>query len=263
LGNPQIITYLGLYAVRIFDAAEEGLYVPSYFLSAYPIRFKESPTARWCYGAVASPYFVYVQPPPPARDDEKKRLLIDALDVIRTKEDLQNKFYSFLQGKKITLSVNLWLFTWNEEVDVIKEGNVACNPSFIKWQLGIPPFKIDPYEKYSWCLKEGNLAWTINSLTSMADGAGLFNSLSMLRGQRMIDLPMLVGVNKYFDAFKVYPAIAVREDDDPNPYYFVVPYSTPARELFVLGTVGGVVVYDGGLRGSGGEKPFLYYDVSR
>jgi hypothetical protein len=263
LGNPQIITYLGLYAVRIFDAAEEGLYVPSYFLSAYPIRFKESPTARWCYGAVASPYFVYVQPPPPARDDEKKRLLIDALDVIRTKEDLQNKFYSFLQGKKITLSVNLWLFTWNEEVDVIKEGNVACNPSFIKWQLGIPPFKIDPYEKYSWCLIEGNLAWTINSLTSMADGAGLFNSLSMLRGQRMIDLPILVGVNKYFDAFKVYPAIAVREDDDPNPYYFVVPYSTPARELFVLGTVGDVVVYDGGLRGSGGGEPFLYYDVSR
>jgi hypothetical protein len=263
LGNPQIITYLGLYAVRIFDAAEEGLYVPSYFLSAYPIRFKESPTARWCYGAVASPYFVYVQPPPPARDDEKKRLLIDALDVIRTKEDLQNKFYSFLQGKKITLSVNLWLFTWNEEVNAIKEGNVACNPSFVKWRLGIPPFKIDPYEKYSWCLKEGNLAWTINSLTSMADGAGLFNSLSMLRGQRMIDLPMLVGVNKYFDAFKVYPAIAVREDGNPNPYYFVVPYSTPARELFVLGTVGDVVVYDGGLRGSGGEKPFLYYDVTR
>jgi hypothetical protein len=115
LGNPQIITYLGLYAVRIFDAAEEGLYIPSYFLSAYPIRFKESPTARWCYGAVASPYFVYVQPPPPARDDERKRLLIDALDVIRTKDDLQKKFYSFLQGKKITLSVNLWLFTWNEE----------------------------------------------------------------------------------------------------------------------------------------------------
>lgn len=263
LGNPQIITYLGLYAVRIFDAAEEGLYVPSYFLSAYPIRFKESPTARWCYGAVASPYFVYVQPPPPARDDEKKRLLIDALDVIRTKDDLQNKFYSFLQGKKITLSINLWLFTWNEEVDAIKEGNVACNPSFIKWQLGIPPFKIDPYEKYSWCLKEGNLAWTINSLTSMADGADIFNSLSMLRGQRMIDLPVLVGVNKYFDAFKVYPAMAVREDGNPNPYYFVVPYSTPARELFVLGTVGDVVVYDGGLRGSGGGKPFLYYDVSR
>jgi hypothetical protein len=264
LGNPQIITYLGLYAVRIFDAAEEGLYVPSYFLSAYPIRFKESPTARWCYGAVASPYFVYVQPPPPARDDEKKRLLIDALDVIRTKEDLQSKFYSFLQGKKITLfSANLLLFTWNKEVDAIKEGNVACNPSFIKWQLGIPPFKIDPYEKYSWCLKEGNLAWTINSLTSMADGAGLFNSLSMLRGQRMIDLPMLVGVNKYFDAFKVYPAIAVREDDDPNPYYFVVPYSTPARELFVLGTVGDVVVYDGGLKGLSGNKPFLYYDVTR
>jgi hypothetical protein len=264
LGNPQIITYLGLYAVRIFDAAEEGLYVPSYFLSAYPIRFKESPTARWCYSSVVSPYYVYVQSPPPASDDEKKRLLIDALDIIRTKVDLQNKFYSFLQGKKITLfSVNLLLFTWNKEVDAIKEGKVACNPSFIKWQWSIPPLKIDPYESYPWCLEKGNLAWTINSLTSMADGADLFNSLSMLRGQRMIDLPVSVGVNKYFDAFKVHPAIAVREDGNPNPYYFVVPYSTPARELFVLGTVGDVVVYDGGSKGSGGNKPFLYYNVTK
>jgi hypothetical protein len=264
VGNPQIITYLGLYAVRIFDAAEEGLYVPSYFLSAYPIQFKESPTARWCYSSVVSPYYVYVQSPPPASDDERKRLLIDALDIIRTKEDLQNKFYSFLQGKKITLfSVNLLFFTWNKEVDAIKEGKVACNPSFIRWQWSIPPLKIDPYESYSWCLEKGNLAWTINSLTSMADGADLFNSLSMLRGQRMIDLPVSVGVNKYFDAFKVYPAIAVREDGDPNPYYFVVPYSTPARELFVLGVVGNTVVYDGDSRRSGGNKPFLYYDVSK
>ena len=85
-----------------------------------------------------------------------------------------------------------------------------------------------------------------------------------MQGSRMIEVPVLAGINKYFDAFKVYPAMAVREVGNPNPYYFVVPYSTPARELFVLGTVGDVVVYDGGLRGSGdGGKPFLYYDVSR
>ena len=149
MGGSQTISYLGLYATRLFDAAEEGLYVPSYFLSAYPIRFKESPTARWCYGAVASPYFVYLPSPPPT-----------------------------------TLPV-----------------------------------------------------------------------------QSIINLPVLVGVNKYFDALRVYPAMAVREVGNPNPYYFVVPYSTPARELFVLGTVGDVVVYDGGLKGLGGNKPFLYYDV--
>ena len=82
----------------------------------------------------------------------------------------------------------------------------------------------------------------------------------LMQRSRLIEVPVLAGVNKYFDAFKVYPAIAGREDGNPNPYYFVVPYSTPARELFVLGTVGDVVVYDGDSKGSGGKKPFLYYD---
>jgi hypothetical protein len=149
IGGSQTIRYLGLYATRLFDAAEEGLYVPSYFLSAYPIKFKESPTARWCYKVVISPYYIHTQP-----------------------------------------------------------------------LVGL-----------------------------------------LMQGARMIEVPVLVGVNKYFDTFKVYPAMAVREIGNPNPYYFVVPYSTPARELFVLGTVRDVVVYDGGSRGSGGVKPFLYYDL--
>jgi hypothetical protein len=151
IGGSQTIRYLGLYATRVFDAAEEGLYVPSYFLSAYPIKFKESPTARWCYYVVISPYYINTQ----------------------------------------------------------------------------------------------SLAWLL------------------MLGVRTIDVPVLVGVNKYFDTFKVYPAMAVRENGNPNPYYFVVPYSTPARELFVLGTVGDVVVYDGGLKGLGGNKPFIYYNVTK
>jgi len=54
----------------------------------------------------------------------------------------------------------------------------------------------------------------------------------------------------------------VREEGNPNPYFFVVPYSAPARELFVLGTVGDTVVYDGSSK-TADNKPFLYYDVSR
>jgi len=264
IGGSQTIRYLGLYATRLFDAAEEGLYVPSYFLSAYPIKFKESPTARWCYGAVASPYFIYVQPPPPATDSEKKQILIGALDVIRKTGYLQDKFYNFLRANKMKIS----LFVVSREIHAAKENRlVACNSSFIgvKWRYNIIPEPVfNPYGDYSWCLERGNLVWTINSLKTMTDNVGLFDALSTLRGQRIVDLPVLVGVNKYFDALQVYPAMAVREDGNPNPYYFVVPYSTPARELFVLGTVGGVVVYDGGLRGSGGGgKPFLYFDVSR
>jgi len=255
IDNPQVLTHLGLYVTKVFDAAEEGLYIPSYFLSAYPIQFKESPTARWCYSAVVSPYYTYTPPPPPTSDKDKKQLLVDALDVIEADRTLQDKFYSFLQGKQI----NVKFFFVSYQISAAKGGNdqpVACDPSFTRLLFG------DPYKPLSDCFKEGNLVWTINSLTDMTDNAGLFVSLSMFRGQRVVDLPALVGVNRYFNALKVYPAIAVREAGNPNPYYFVVPYSTPARELFVLGTVGSTVVRDGGSKVLD-NKPFLYYDVSR
>jgi hypothetical protein len=257
VGNPRIITYLGLYAVRIFDAVEEGLYVPSYFLSAYPIQFKESPTARWCYSVVMSPYYIYTQPPLPTSEKEVKSLLIDALDVIRDNENLKTGLLNFLRDKYVQTKI-LWIFLW--QGNAVKENNkVACNP----WAWPIPWY--NPYLDFNKCWSGGDLRWTIDSLQlghlSQSDMQYL-RGLLMQRA-RMIEVPVLAGVNKYFDAFKVYPAIAVREVGNPNPYYFVVPYSTPARELFVLGTVGDVVVYDGDSKGSGGKKPFLYYDLSR
>jgi hypothetical protein len=259
VGNPQIITYLGLHVVRIFDAAEEGLYVPSYFLSAYPIQFKESPTAMWCYSVVISPYYIYIQPPLPTREKEVKSLLIDALEVIRGNDDLKTGLLNFLQDKYVETKI-LWIFTWRG--NAVKDNNkVACNPRGIR----ILPPGYDPYLDFNRCWSDGDLRWTIDSLQldQLSQSDMQFLRGLLMQGARRIEVPVLAGINKYFDAFKVYPAMAVREVGNPNPYYFVVPYSTPARELFVLGTVGDVVVYDGGLRGSGGEKPFLYYDVSR
>jgi hypothetical protein len=255
----QTVQYLRFYAVRLLDAVEEGLYIPSYFLSAYPIQFKESPTVRWCYSVVVSPYYIYAQPPLPTSENEVKSLLIDALDVIRDNDNLKMGLLNFLRDKYVQTKI-LWLFTWNG--NAVKENNkVACNP----WGAQILPPKYDPYLDFNKCWDDGNLKWTIHSLQL---GQLSQSDMQFLRGllmqrARMIEVPVFLGVNKYFDAFKVYPAMAVREVGNPNPYYFVVPYSTPARELFVLGTVGDVVVYDGGLRGSGGGKPFLYYDVSR
>ena len=271
LGSSQMVSSVSLYVTKVFDAVEEGLYVPSYFLSAYPIRFKESPTARWCYAAVASPYYLYVLPKPPTSDAERKRLLVQALEVIRADPTLQDKFYSFLQSKKVQVTlptlkvsgsfpffqIELKPFTWNATGTERTERMVACDLLSLVF--------LNRYKRFSECLAEGKLDWTINALTSTEDNVGLFDSLLlMLRGWRSVDLPVLVGVNRYFDAFKVYPAIAVREANNPNPYYFVVPFSTPARELFVLGTVGDVVVYDGLKKGEYKNRvPFLYVDVSR
>jgi len=254
LGNPQIITYLGLYAVRVFDAVEEGLYVPSYFLSAYPIQFKESPTARWCYSVVISPYYIYKQPPLPTSEKEVKSLLIDALDVIRDNDDLKTGLLKFLRDKYVQIKI-LWVIEWQD--NAVKENNkVACKP----WGLFF-----NPYLDFNQCWNNGDLRWTINSLKlgQLSQSDRQFLERILMQRARMIEVPVLVSVNKYFDAFKVYPAIAVREVGNPNPYYFVVPYSTPARELFVLGAVGDLVVYDGSSKDSGGKKPFLYYDVSR
>jgi len=257
VGNPQIINYLGLYAVRIFDAAEEGLYVPSYFLSAYPMQFKESPTARWCYSIVISPYYIYAQPPLPTRGNEVKSLLIDALDVIRDNDNLKTGLLNFLRDKYVQTKI-LWIFPW--QGNAVKGNNeVACNP----WAWPIPWY--NPYLDFNKCWSDGDLRWTIDSLQlgHLSQSDMQFLRRLLMQRARLIEVPVLAGVNKYFDAFKVYPAMAVREVGNPNPYYFVVPYSTPARELFVLGTVGDVVVYDGGLKGLGGNKPFLYYNITR
>jgi hypothetical protein len=255
----QRVQYLRFYAVKLLDAVEEGLYIPSYFLSAYPIQFKESPTVRWCYSVVISPYYIYTQTPLPTSENEVKSLLIDALDVIRDNDNLKMGFLNFLRDKYVQTKI-LWLFTWKG--NAVKEDNkVACNP----WGAQILPPMYDPYLDFNKCWDDGNLKWTIHSLQlgQLSQSDMQFLRGLLMQSARMIEVPVFSGVNKYFDAFKVYPAMAMREVGNPNPYYFVVPYSTPARELFVLGTVSDVVVYDGGLRGSGGEKPFLYYDVTK
>jgi len=167
-------------------------------------------------------------------------------------------FLNFLRDKYVQTKI-LWIFTW--EGDAVKGSEVACNP----WGIRIFPPGYNPYLNFDKCWGDGNLRWTVDSLRL---GHLSQSDMQFLRGllmqrSRLIEVPVLAGVNKYFDAFKVYPAIAVREVGNPNPYYFVVPYSTPARELFVLGTVGDVVVYDGSLKTAGGDKPFLYYNVAR
>jgi hypothetical protein len=265
----QTVQYLRFYAVRLLDAVEEGLYIPSYFLSAYPIQFKESPTVRWCYSVVVSPYYIYAQPPLPTSENEVKTLLIDALDVIRDNDNLGSEFLNFLKNRYVrTIILRIppipliggKSISW--EGDAVKDNKVACNP---RWEGLLPP-RFNPYLNFNDCWDRGNLRWTIYSLElgQLSQNDKQFLGKILMQRARMIDVPVLTGVNKYFDTFKVYPAMAVREVGNPNPYYFVVPYSTPARELFVLGTVGDVVVYDGDLRGSGGGgKPFLYYDVSR
>jgi hypothetical protein len=259
----QTVQYLRFYAVRLLDAVEEGLYIPSYFLSAYPIQFKESPTVRWCYSVVISPYYVYTQPPLPTSENEVKSLLIDALDVIRDNDNLRSGFLNFLKNRYVyTIILRIPLIgeiTWKG--DAVKGNKVACNPRGVSI---IPP-GYNPYLDYNNCWDDGDLKWTIYSLQldQLSQSDMQFLRGILMQRARMIEVPVLAGVNKYFDAFKVYPAMAVREVGNPNPYYFVVPYSTPARELFVLGTVGDVVVYDGDSKGSGGKKPFLYYDVSK
>jgi hypothetical protein len=198
-----------------------------------------------------------------------KTLLIDALDVIRDNDNLRSEFLNFLKNRYVrTIILRIppippWIgeisISW--EGDAVEENKVACNP---RWEGLLPP-RFNPYLDFNDCWDKGNLKWTIYSLElgPLSQSDRQFLGGILMQRARMIEVPVLAGVNKYFDAFKVYPAMAVREAGNPNPYYFVVPYSTPARELFVLGTVGDVVMYDGGSKGSGGEKPFLYYDVSK
>ncbi|MGC9107295.1 MAG: hypothetical protein ACP5IE_03780 [Infirmifilum sp.] len=93
----------------------------------------------------------------------------------------------------------------------------------------------------------------------------LVDKLNMMRGARVVYLPAVVGLNSYFSAFKVYPVFSVYDKVERNPYYFVVPFAAPAREFYVLGVVGDVVVFDGVEKKSEKTwgKPFYYVDITR
>ena len=153
-----------LYITRFFSSAEELSYIPSYFLSAYPIAVQPSATVAACYSVVASPYFAYVV----LGDQSTANLVNDILKYI-----------------------------------------------------------------------------------------GILQYVDM----KSIYLPTDIGLNKYFSALSIYPVIAVRDGNDPNPYYFEIPYSAPAKELFIVGSYGSVVAYDGSSPSSFGDKPIYVVDL--
>ena len=101
----------------------------------------------------------------------------------------------------------------------------------------------------------------IQRLTDVSGIDDLVGKLLELRSARRLVMPVATGYNVYFSAGKVYPVIRVTAQGEKNPYYFVVPFSTPAREFFVLGKVGDVVVFDGGEAVV--NKPFYYINVTR
>ncbi|MGC9052102.1 hypothetical protein, partial [Pyrobaculum sp.] len=83
-------------------------------------------------------------------------------------------------------------------------------------------------------------------LTDVTGIDDLVSKLLELRSARSFIMPVATGYNVYFSAGKVYPVIRITAPGEKNPYYFVVPFAAPAREFFVLGKVGDVVVFDGG-----------------
>ncbi|MCU7786711.1 hypothetical protein ODS41_02040 [Pyrobaculum sp. 3827-6] len=290
------VKFAKLYALKLYNSLVDALNVPSYFLSIKPITsMAESPTQRVCYGVVNVPYFVNTAMDSKGlSDEEKKSIILDSLDIIASDETLKSLFYRFIDKKTfksyiVSYEIRLFppsinLHTEEVELNILYQidGKVyyLCKPppyvfSDIKISLfSIPSLPQDPSKKES-LLKElidrsilrddlrscEQMSLIIQRLTDVNGIDDLVGRLLELRSARRLVMPVATGYNVYFSAGKVYPVIRVTAQGEKNPYYFVVPFATPAREFFVLGKVGDVVVFDGGEAVV--NKPFYYINVTR
>jgi len=272
-----IQNWLGYLATPLVDVVADYMHVPSYLLAGFSLRPPESDVVQTCYSVVVSPYFVYSQTRLKIDENNLPHVLLryaDALGYTSAGKPL----FEILSNNPVKIFP--WPFEkkyyWFESVNDQYNQYKACQLVFTLFPKcnsydNLAKFYVsEDYRRYIGYLM-GEKSWfeffvKLPSPRNILADQRFRNVEEVLvniaMDRRNVTLPYLGGVNAYFTAFKVYPAIAVRERlDDLNAYYMVIPYSAPARELFVLGTVGDYVIYDGEPKRSD-NKPFLYIDLT-
>ena len=266
-------TGLKIYLRKLLNSIEDASYLPSYFLTMLPISVSTSPTVEMCYSVVALPYSAYYYNIDMYKNEESfKKLLINSLDIIRTDNNLRGYLINYLKDKYIS---DWWTrFTCDNgrcQVYIENEGKVLCNDFavykhvnflFFNYNIEIGYYKLDDCianrtDKFTLVLNK--MQHDINDQNAQL----LLENLVKYVGARNIYLPTVVGFNKYFSAIKIKPVVRVMEPGDPNPYYFQIPYSAPARELYILGRYGNVIAYDGSTGTELSGKPVYLVDLNK
>jgi len=274
-----IQSWLGYLATPLVDVVADYMHVPSYLLAGFSLRPPESDVVQTCYSVVVSPYFVYRQTRLKIDENNLPQVLLKYSEVLAY-TSAGKPLFEILSTNPVKIS--LWLvekdYYWFKfENNEYKACQLLFTLGFVDYTKcnsynNLAKFYVsEDYRRYIGYLM-GKREW-FEFLVKLPSPREIlshrnFNTVeevlaNIAMDRRNVTLPYLGGVNAYFTAFKVYPAIAVRERlDDLNAYYMVIPYSAPARELFVLGTVGNYVIYDGEPKRSD-NKPFLYVDLVR
>jgi len=262
----------------------------SYLLAAYPTKSFNSSVLLKCYTIVASPYFAHYM-----KFEINERnlplVLLAYSEELASEKSVGDTLFNIMASNSagIEISPSFTIFGWKPSltIDLVKfwkDNNKYYAQSLIIFKnsyndlYGV--FKSNHYKLYVtfMSISKYEYGWGIVTTTKPKASDILTNKnfesvrqfLEMVAvDRRTFFLPpigdnMLLrigGINSYFTAFKIYPAIAVRESYyDLNAYYLVIPNSIPARELFVLGTVGDYVLFDGEPKRTD-NKPFLYVDL--
>ena len=265
-------TGLRIYLRKLLNSIEDASYLPSYFLTLLPISVSTSPTAEMCYSVVALPYFAYYYNIDMYKNEESfKKLLINSLDIIRTDNNLKGYLINYLKERKL---YDVWTpITCGGSCPVYdtSERKVLCNDFAVYRHVNFLFFNYDikiGYYKLDDCIANRTDKFTL-VLNKMQHDINDQNAQLLLEnlvkyvGARNIYLPTVVGFNKYFSAIKIKPVVRVMEPGDPNPYYFQIPYSAPARELYILGRYGNVIAYDGGTGTELSGKPVYFVNLNK
>jgi len=266
---------LGYLAAPLFNVVEDYSYLPSYLLAGLSIRPPESIVVRRCYSVVVSPYFVHRYQTTTVDEKNLPQLLLDYAEELAASSLATNLFNTIKNHPaRVGLIDTIWFNQKDSNYYICKpginplEGFKDCK----KFNSLIELVRSDLFKEYISYMGRSDINFLIFRISFEPKAGDILNDkafapikafLSEAKSdKRSLIIPYVGGINTYFTAFKVYPAIAVREPGDLNAYYMVIPYSAPARELFVLGTVGNYVIYDGEPKRSD-NKPFLYVDLVR
>ncbi|MEM4439422.1 MAG: hypothetical protein QW680_12430, partial [Pyrobaculum sp.] len=254
---------------------DECLYLYSYSFASFPIRPPESPAVARCYGAVVTPYFRYKTPE--LTESNFIKIILDNIDFISSSrcKGCGNILLSKLKDIEVKQIIKSNIFNavfsykiqreQNENKWVLLLSLSDVEVGLFGLQFPLPFFqnlvslkiegdnrtvlKSDLFRIYLMELNKSDIRKKVfESISKANEFVSYLRSLAW--DYKMVELPVVAGgfgVNLFFSAFRVYPAVVLREDLSnvyDNPYYFVLPYSVPSRELFVLGALDGRVLYD-------------------
>ncbi|MEM4439477.1 MAG: hypothetical protein QW680_12705, partial [Pyrobaculum sp.] len=204
----------------------DASYLAAYVFAVRPVRPPESPTVKMCYGAVVTPYFRYKMPE--VTQENFIKIILNNIDyissgrcegcgnslleILRKEGSLRYRFLFIEYSFGVSGGQNKWRISLTTSFPPLLP---LFPPLSVEWGVEGDAREVltsDLFRDYLILLDKSSVR---NNVFSEIQGDQFFNVLmSLAWDYRNVELPVGVGgfgVNLFFSAFRVYPAVVLRE----------------------------------------------------